>query len=77
MSKGERRGCIRLRDAHIGYDDEDDVTFTIKVNDKTFHLQAKNLDEREKWVSKIEESIRLHKHEKKSHMNQQVYKPLF
>ena len=34
--------------------------FTIKVDDKTFHLQARNLDEREKWVSKIEELIELH-----------------
>ena len=34
--------------------------FTIKVDDKTFHLQARNLDEREKWVSKNEEFIELH-----------------
>jgi hypothetical protein len=60
MTKGERRGCIRLKGAHVGYDDEDDITFTIKVDDKTFHLQARNLDEREKWVSKIEELIELH-----------------
>ena len=49
-----------LKGAHVGYDDEDDITFTIKVDDKTFHLQARNLDEREKWVSKIEELIELH-----------------
>jgi hypothetical protein len=60
ISKGERRGCIRLKDAHVGYDNEDDITFTITVHDKTFHLQARNLDEREKWVSKIEKTIRLH-----------------
>ncbi len=46
--------------AHVGYDDEDNVAFTIKVDDKTFHLQARSLDEREKWVAKIEESIDLH-----------------
>ncbi len=46
--------------AHVGIDNENDVTFTIKVDDKAFHLQARNLDEREKWVSKIEESIELH-----------------
>ena len=61
MSKGERRGCIRLaQDAYVGYEKEDDITFTITVDDKTFHLQARNLNEREKWVSKIERTIRTH-----------------
>ena len=60
MVKGERRGCIRLQDAFVGYDNEDDITFTITVDEKTFHLQSKNLDEREKWVSRIERTIRLH-----------------
>ena len=60
MMKGERRGCIRLKDAFVGYDNEDDITFTITVDEKTFHLQSKNLDEREKWVSRIERTIRLH-----------------
>lgn len=42
MSKGERRGCIRLNKApaYVGYDNEDDITFTITVDDKTFHLQV-------------------------------------
>ena len=60
MVKGERRGCIRLKDAFVGYDNEDDITFTITVDEKTFHLQSKNLDEREKWVSRIERTIRQH-----------------
>ena len=60
MIKGERRGCIRLKDAFVGYDNEDDITFTITVDEKTFHLQSKNLDEREKWVSRIERTIRQH-----------------
>jgi oxysterol-binding protein-related protein 9/10/11 len=60
MSKGERRGCIRLKGAYVGYDNDDDITFTITVDDKTFHLQSRNLDEREKWVSKIERVIRAH-----------------
>ena len=58
--KGDCRGCIRLSEAHVGYDNEDDITFTITVDDKTFHLQARNLDEREKWVSRIEKAIRTH-----------------
>ena len=59
-SKGERRGCIRLKEAFVGYDNEDDVTFTITVDDKTFHLQALNPEDREDWVSKIERAIRIH-----------------
>jgi hypothetical protein len=58
--KGDVRGCIRLKEAYVGYDNEDDITFTITVDDKTFHLQARNLYEREKWVNKIEKAIRLH-----------------
>jgi hypothetical protein len=60
MAKGDVRGCIRLKEAYVGYDNEDDITFTITVDDKTFHLQARNLYEREKWVNKIEKAIRLH-----------------
>lgn len=60
MQKGDRRGCIRLKDAYVGYDKEDDITFTITVDNKTFHLQARSLDEREIWVSKIEKVIRFH-----------------
>lgn len=42
MSKGERRGCIRLNKGavYVGYDNEDDITFTITVDEKTFHLQV-------------------------------------
>ena len=40
MSRGERRGCVRLRGALIGIDDEDDSTFTITVDNKTFHFQV-------------------------------------
>lgn len=42
MSKGERRGCIRLNKGavYVGYDSEDDITFTITVDEKTFHLQV-------------------------------------
>lgn len=62
MNKGERRGCIRLKDsvAYVGYDNEDDITFTITVDEKTFHLQARNLNERQKWINKIDRTIRLH-----------------
>uniref|UniRef100_A0A1A9WMX2 PH domain-containing protein n=1 Tax=Glossina brevipalpis TaxID=37001 RepID=A0A1A9WMX2_9MUSC len=39
MMKGVRRGCVRLKDAVIGIDDQEDNTFTITVDHKTFHFQ--------------------------------------
>ena len=42
--------CVRLRGALVGIDDEDDSTFTITVDNKTFHFQAKDSEEREKWI---------------------------
>lgn len=49
--KAEMRGCIKLNEAFVGYDKDDDILFTITVGDETFHLQAANLAEKEKWVS--------------------------
>ena len=43
MSRGERRGCVRMRGALIGIDDEDDATFTITVDNKTFHFQVRKM----------------------------------
>ncbi len=40
MMRGVRRGCVRLRGAVIGIDDEDEATFTITVDGKTFHFQV-------------------------------------
>lgn len=56
--KGVRRGCVRLRDASIGIDDQDALSFTITVDHKTFHFQARTGDEREKWVQHLEETIK-------------------
>jgi len=50
MRRGVRRGCIRLQGAVLGIDDEEDSTFTITVDAKVFHLQAKDAEEREIWV---------------------------
>ncbi|ESO12249.1 hypothetical protein HELRODRAFT_105256 [Helobdella robusta] len=55
--RGERRGCVRLQGAVIGIDDEDDSTFTITVDQKTFHFQAKHADEKEQWINCLESSI--------------------
>lgn len=38
--RGVRRGCVRLRAAVVGIDDEDDSNFTITVDHKTFHFQV-------------------------------------
>ncbi|CAG5043105.1 unnamed protein product [Parnassius apollo] len=52
--------CVRLRAAVIGIDDEDDSTFTITVDHKTFHFQARDGSERERWVRALEETIARH-----------------
>lgn len=80
MMKGVRRGCVRLKGAVIGIDDQDVNTFTITVDHKTFHFQvsevfcllswtwklsegwksisqARDGEEREKWVRHLEEVI--------------------
>ncbi|XP_063225170.1 oxysterol-binding protein-related protein 9 isoform X2 [Bacillus rossius redtenbacheri] len=60
MVRGVRRGCVRLRSAIIGIDDEDDSTFTITVDGKTFHFQARDAGERERWVRALEDTIARH-----------------
>ncbi|XP_043502655.1 oxysterol-binding protein-related protein 9 isoform X1 [Polistes fuscatus] len=67
MMRGARRGCVRLRGAIIGIDDEDDSTFTIttssyKDDPKTFHFQTRNGEERECWVHALEDTILRHSH---------------
>ncbi|KAK3746140.1 hypothetical protein RRG08_003579 [Elysia crispata] len=57
MVKGSRRGCVRLKGAIIGIDDEDDSTFTITVDHKTFHFQARDEEERERWIEALENAI--------------------
>lgn len=63
--RGARRGCVRLRGAIIGIDDEDDSTFTIttsscKDDPKTFHFQTRNGEERERWIRALEDTILRH-----------------
>ena len=40
MKRGSRRGCFRLKRAIIGIDDEDECTFTIRVESRTYHFQG-------------------------------------
>lgn len=60
MMRGVRRGCVRLKGAVIGIDDEDDSTFTITVDHKTFHFQARDAEERHNWVQALEDTIIKH-----------------
>ncbi|XP_055334451.1 oxysterol-binding protein-related protein 9-like [Paramacrobiotus metropolitanus] len=74
MSKGVRRGCVRLKHAILGIDSEDDSTFTVKVDHKTFHFQARDADEREQWTRALEFVIRLQNHGSNKVLMQR-YKP--
>ena len=40
MRRGSRRGCITLRKAIVGIDDEDNCTFTIHSDGRTYHFQG-------------------------------------
>ena len=39
---------------------QDDATFTITVDGKTFHFQARDSEEREKWIRALEETVLRH-----------------
>ena len=60
MMRGVRRGCVRLKGAILGIDNEEDGNFTITTDSKTFHFQARNLAEREVWVRALEDTILRH-----------------
>ena len=75
MTRGVRRGCIRLKGAIVGIDDEDDTTFTCTVDMKVFHLQAKDAEEREKWIRALEDTILRHAQLQK--VNKYIHFPFF
>lgn len=60
MMRGVRRGCVRLKGAVLGIDNEEDGNFTITTDSKTFHFQARNSCEREVWVTSLENTILRH-----------------
>ncbi|XP_073259098.1 oxysterol-binding protein-related protein 9-like [Porites lutea] len=68
MMRGTRRGCLRLKGANIGIDDEDDSTFTINCDQKTFHFQARDSEEREQWIRALEDTIKRHSQSRKRPM---------
>ncbi|CAF0780984.1 unnamed protein product [Didymodactylos carnosus] len=59
MVKGDRRGVVLLKGANLGINSEDDSTFTIRSHGKTFHFQARDAEERQKWITGLEEAISL------------------
>lgn len=78
MMRGARRGCVRLRGAIIGIDDEDDSTFTIttsscKDDPKTFHFQTRNGEERERWIRALEDTILRHSNTVQSNAYNIIY----
>ncbi|KAF6209182.1 hypothetical protein GE061_014927 [Apolygus lucorum] len=60
MVRGERRGCINLKRAVIGIENEDDTTFTITSMMKTYHFQAQDSLDRDAWVRSLEDTILRH-----------------
>ena len=36
---------------------QDDATFTITVDGKTFHFQAQDSEERERWIRALEDTV--------------------
>ena len=40
-----------------GIDDTDESTFTISVDQKTFHFRATDSDDRDRWTRSLEETI--------------------
>uniref|UniRef100_A0A336LKT5 Oxysterol-binding protein n=1 Tax=Culicoides sonorensis TaxID=179676 RepID=A0A336LKT5_CULSO len=73
MIKGVRRGCVRLKGAVLGIDDQDMTTFTITVDHKTFHFQARDGEEREKWVRRLEDTILKHANRSRALWEQQRF----
>lgn len=57
MMRGTRRGCVRLAEAIVSIEDEDQTLFSLTVDDKTFHLQARDGDERDAWVHCLEDTV--------------------
>lgn len=58
MTRGSRRGCIKLKKALMGIDDEDECTFTLHSEGRTFHFQTQNGEERDRWVQALDSTIR-------------------
>ena len=50
---------MRLRGAYVGIEGaEEEATFAITSDGKTFHLQGKDVEEREKWIRALENAIK-------------------
>ncbi|XP_065183237.1 oxysterol-binding protein-related protein 9-like [Sycon ciliatum] len=58
MARGSRRGCMQLSNAIVGINDQDDSTFTLSTADnKTYHFEARDSDERDRWLQSLQAVI--------------------
>ncbi|CAG5096752.1 Oidioi.mRNA.OKI2018_I69.XSR.g14762.t1.cds [Oikopleura dioica] len=53
---GEKRGQLSLEQALLNI--EEDCNFSVTVDDHTYHFQAPDIVERDKWVSELDNAIR-------------------
>nr|XP_027199702.1 oxysterol-binding protein-related protein 9-like [Dermatophagoides pteronyssinus] len=59
LVRGDRRGCIRLRDAILGIEDDDDTIFSITSDTEVFHCKAHSMKERDEWINSLSDIIEL------------------
>ncbi|KAH7639940.1 oxysterol-binding protein-related protein 9-like protein [Dermatophagoides farinae] len=65
LVRGDRRGCIRLRDAIIGIEDDDDTIFSITSDTEVFHCKAHSMKERDEWINCLADIIQLFQRQRK------------
>ncbi|VDD87610.1 unnamed protein product [Enterobius vermicularis] len=59
MRKNQQRGCIRLKGAAVGINEEDTSLFTLTADGKHLFslMQGRDKNERDEWVHNLEEAI--------------------
>ncbi|GAB6026569.1 Oxysterol-binding protein- protein 9 [Chamberlinius hualienensis] len=55
MIKGSPRGCVYLKGALVNIDDNDDCSFNITVDGKSFYFQVRDSTKRESWIRALED----------------------
>jgi len=53
--QGDKRGQLKLQGAFLSI--EEDTNFSITVEDHTYHFQAPDTNERQKWVNALEQAL--------------------
>lgn len=57
MMRGSKRGCVKLKGAVLEIDDGDESAFMLISDNKQFHFQAQDGEDREKWLECLQETI--------------------